>query len=699
MSKYVYLFELDSVRKTDEEIIAGQAALYDEIVTNGNIVVLTYNQMVDSRGFFSLLKNGEYKEALLKLFDSGVIKISQYGDIRTVSQYLMDSIEDDKQFIYSALPLKYSQKRLTAIMKRCLLYSDLSEIYEYGQMALALKKNENGEQHNDDYKNRRDELIDIFVEVDKNGEHQTNLSWNAMAEILENLYSFMETVIKLSMMHDIYISPRADGELGCWKFSSILDKVIRLYVPKDNVELWGSAQTILDNIYKQNKNENNRSVYIRKLKKLVETGTNVKGCQYAQAIVDLCYNYACESSISNVSRHYDVMDLEDWGSACHGENTFECDFSKRLKRTWDGGRKRDERYLVDEKNDFKTFKLGKYRPPKIVNAARIVGYVKDKPEIDRNYVFYYENNAKKDKYRRKLKLLCGILKKIVFAILCFLIVISPELTGDYWTAKAMQNSWIKPAVAFWNSVPSGIQTMVMLIITEIVTSLIAKIPGLDALSLSESLAEIWQLLRDMVRITFRKSKALYTCSYAEVSQLNNFKNMDISHRLGMIHEAREAFVDFLKYLWKIMLDISVKNVKSITQISDHRWLFDPVTYVDDSQKDFICLNFPEDYTNCSVILPAAKGTFKGTKRKLIDRFINLRHVPEKWFFNNNDDMQGENYYNYRVTDIRKKATIAERERDGFWIECMHCIGIDEGDWDKVEDCSMCIFKDTCVRGE
>ena len=33
MSKYVYLFELDSVRKSDEEIIAGQTALYDEIVT------------------------------------------------------------------------------------------------------------------------------------------------------------------------------------------------------------------------------------------------------------------------------------------------------------------------------------------------------------------------------------------------------------------------------------------------------------------------------------------------------------------------------------------------------------------------------------------------------------------------------------------------------------------------------------------
>ena len=37
MREYVYLFELDSVRKTDEEIIAGQKALYSEIVNNGNI--------------------------------------------------------------------------------------------------------------------------------------------------------------------------------------------------------------------------------------------------------------------------------------------------------------------------------------------------------------------------------------------------------------------------------------------------------------------------------------------------------------------------------------------------------------------------------------------------------------------------------------------------------------------------------------
>lgn len=78
MREYVYLFELDSVRKTDEEIIAGQKALYNEIVNNGNIVVLTYNQLVDSRGFFSLLKDSEYQKYFIRLFENGAIRISQY---------------------------------------------------------------------------------------------------------------------------------------------------------------------------------------------------------------------------------------------------------------------------------------------------------------------------------------------------------------------------------------------------------------------------------------------------------------------------------------------------------------------------------------------------------------------------------------------------------------------------------------------
>lgn len=191
---------------------------------------------------------------------------------------------------------------------------------------------------------------------------------------------------------------------------------------------------------------------------------------------------------------------------------------------------------------------------------------------------------------------------------------------------------------------------------------------------------------------------LYVCSYEEAEKLSNFKTKNATQRLGLIKEAKTAFVDFLKYLWKIMLNICVKNVTSISQISEYPKLFNPVTYIDASQTEYICLNFPEDHANHSVILPSARSTFKGTKRKLIDRFINLEIIPEKWFFDNADNIQGENYYNYRVTNVRKRATIAEIEKDGFWIECMQCIGIDEEEWDKFEDCSECIFKDTCVKG-
>ena len=37
----VYLFELDSVRNSKAEIIKGQQALFEEIVMNGNQVVLS----------------------------------------------------------------------------------------------------------------------------------------------------------------------------------------------------------------------------------------------------------------------------------------------------------------------------------------------------------------------------------------------------------------------------------------------------------------------------------------------------------------------------------------------------------------------------------------------------------------------------------------------------------------------------------
>ncbi len=49
----IYLFELDSVRKSERECIEAQKALFKEIMS-GNIVVLSYNQ-ISSLAMFDLL--------------------------------------------------------------------------------------------------------------------------------------------------------------------------------------------------------------------------------------------------------------------------------------------------------------------------------------------------------------------------------------------------------------------------------------------------------------------------------------------------------------------------------------------------------------------------------------------------------------------------------------------------------------------
>ena len=76
------------------------------------------------------MKNEKYQKNLIKLFENGAIRISQFGDIRSLSQYLINSVSADKEFIYSALPVKYSQKHILALIKRK-VYVYLIEVDAY----------------------------------------------------------------------------------------------------------------------------------------------------------------------------------------------------------------------------------------------------------------------------------------------------------------------------------------------------------------------------------------------------------------------------------------------------------------------------------------------------------------------------------------------------------------------------------------
>ena len=151
MNKLVYLFELDSVRTSPYEINLGQKAMYDEIVIKGNTVVLTFNQLTDSKVFLCALENEKYRDHIIELFKLGRIKISLFGKYRTASQYIIKAIEkcidnlqqatrvneindtslneerekNEYSFVFSAWPIDKSDLALMECIVHALKYNDL----------------------------------------------------------------------------------------------------------------------------------------------------------------------------------------------------------------------------------------------------------------------------------------------------------------------------------------------------------------------------------------------------------------------------------------------------------------------------------------------------------------------------------------------------------------------------------------------
>ena len=431
MQKLVYLFELDSVRKSDAEILIGQQALYDEIVGNGNVVVLTFNQLVDSRGFFSMLDVDGYYDNLIKLFKSDAIRISQFGDVRTISQYLINSLAYERSFIYSGWPLKSTQKRLLALIKRSLMYSDLTELSDY----------QNGVRTDE-------EILDLFIEIEAQQPRPTALNVKQCKDIIENLFYLIKTVLRLSSIHTIYVTPKPGDE---YKMSlpKYLHHALSL-TPADHCDLWQRAKAILLSLkdeyvgvskrtkpifdYEHVKGSFDRSDYHHVIKRLYQQATekdpsaDAAPYQYAEAIVDLCYNYQLEYSICNSSKHYSIREFLSDNAA--NWVSFASDFFQRLKQSWDIGNP-GGRFLLDETNVFDEFQPGDDFPD-FAQAVRMLGHTEkasEQPETEG--VERYEHALDQQKATRKKSFQSTIRKKVLFSLICFAIALALEVSFEF----------------------------------------------------------------------------------------------------------------------------------------------------------------------------------------------------------------------------------------------------------------------------
>lgn len=198
-------------------------------------------------------------------------------------------------------------------------------------------------------------------------------------------------------------------------------------------------------------------------------------------------------------------------------------------------------------------------------------------------------------------------------------------------------------------------------------------------------------------------RLLNTLSKDTNTKISRYQDKRIDDRFSLMTSCNDGVTDFFSYLWKIMLNICQEYVKNLADIQNHTELFDPKHYIDSSIEAYICLHFPGDHVEHSVILPSVNGRSRIVARKIVSRIVNMKEdvpKPEKWFFSNfsnNEILRGKYDYDLNMADIKENPTVADLEEASFYIECMNCININVDGWSKQEFCSKCIFTEECVE--
>lgn len=334
--KLVYLFELDSVKKNDDQVEAGQKALYNEIVNNGNCVVLTMNQIVDSRTILSMMYDTKQAHILEYLFNNGFLKYSRYSDYRTPSQYLQRAIKENRNFNYSALPIRSNQKKILKIVYNALKYDDLSEIEDLYQ---GLQQS--------------DEPLQILNEGIEDKNHFIRKEEGE--KILKHLKVLLKFILNISISNESYLPPiKYNNKYPNFSFIQFMDLIQTFNFNLDGfieaIEILKQIkETLNDNTLKLN----SRSEWLSALHKLnkVDISESEKTILcLSECIINLCHNYTLEYSIYGVSKHYEIDSLTDSSNF-----SFMDDFFQRLILEWDNGKDKDSRYLQKETNQFSWF--------------------------------------------------------------------------------------------------------------------------------------------------------------------------------------------------------------------------------------------------------------------------------------------------------------------------------------------------------
>lgn len=320
MNKLVYLFELDSVRSYEEEVRQAQHSLFHEIVKNGNQIVLTYNQIIDSHGFLVMLLEEETFQELLSLIEKGFIKFSQYGSgsnlVRSPIQYTLSALKKPS-FLFTALPMSAHDHELKDLLAQGIQNVDVT-IFE-----------------NVDWIDEKEKLfLQNFVRM------ITLLSLEDSA-INKPKPSTLPTITLFEFFQAFATMQQCSPNtaLSAYDLNQILPEAVN-FIQTHQQAVGG---------------ENGRSNWHNFVHESLQQQRISQTTAYlVEAIIDLCYNYAVEDSIGNVSKHYQWFFTRD-PSAEQLQTSFYSDFAERLLDYWGNYQENIHFFAEEDSNITQTF--------------------------------------------------------------------------------------------------------------------------------------------------------------------------------------------------------------------------------------------------------------------------------------------------------------------------------------------------------
>lgn len=318
----VFLPEPDSVRRSAREIELGQWAIFTEIVRNGHVVVLSFNQVADSYTLMNMLLDDRSRDAVLQLFRLGWLQVNAYGSYYTLADYISSVTtkkpEEKETFLFSWLPVQQGETFLLGLIRKAVTSSNTAMFPQQAHPAprdlwilnaeiepllaapnaltpqekevlQALKK-----EIQEDYARRMSDIgkfISIIVQLSATGpaihpkKDQTDIRYDYLA-----------------LLHAILWMPNIH-----WCACGLEPKLAPL-VEQARDQLRRLASTPEG---RKLHNRNNRSDWSYKLKAFStgQTSPQRDALRMANALIDLCYHYASEESVLHVLKHFDDSGL------------------------------------------------------------------------------------------------------------------------------------------------------------------------------------------------------------------------------------------------------------------------------------------------------------------------------------------------------------------------------------------------------